>query len=95
MLFSLLQTPRRIVGPSGSPVAPSFSAPFLPIVKACAKSRVWKIRDAAGDALTGLVAPDEVGATTMELLSSVEAGKGRLAVDEVRPPPSLARSLLS
>ncbi|KPV74232.1 uncharacterized protein RHOBADRAFT_54083 [Rhodotorula graminis WP1] len=83
MLFSLLQTPRRIVDLAGLPTASRYSAPFLPIVKACAKSRVWKIRDAAGDALTGLVAPDEVGATAAELLEGIEVDRASMPVDEL------------
>ncbi|GAA5902144.1 hypothetical protein JCM8208_002487 [Rhodotorula glutinis] len=83
MLFSLLQTPRRIVDSTGSPSASSYSTPFLPIVKACARSSVWKIRDGAGDALTGLVAPDEVGATAAELLESIEMERASMSVNEL------------
>ncbi|BGP49684.1 hypothetical protein JCM10450v2_005589 [Rhodotorula kratochvilovae] len=80
MLFSLLQTPRRLDAPRSSP---SYADAFLTIVKACAKSRVWKIRDAAGDALTGLVAPDEVGETARELLGGIEADLVSLSVNEL------------
>ncbi|GAA5841760.1 hypothetical protein JCM9279_003095 [Rhodotorula babjevae] len=83
MLFSLLQTPRRVIDSNGSPTSSTYSAPFLPIVKACARSRVWKIRDAAGDALTGLVAADEVGATAFELLESIEVDRAQILVDEL------------
>lgn len=87
MLFSLLQTPRRTLDSAGSTAASSYSAPLLPIVKACARSQVWKIRDAAGDALTGLVAPDEVGETASRLLESIEMDKASISVNEVRSRP--------
>ncbi|KAK4700043.1 thyroid adenoma-associated protein, partial [Phenoliferia sp. Uapishka_3] len=67
MLLSLLQTPNRV-----DASAPSTADAFLPFVKACSKSRVWKIRDAAGDALTGLVSPSEVASVTIELLTGVQ-----------------------
>ncbi|KAL8286526.1 hypothetical protein RQP46_004543 [Phenoliferia psychrophenolica] len=70
MLLSLLQTPNRV-----DLSTPSCADAFLPFVKACTKSRVWKIRDAAGDALTGIVPPAEVAAVTIELLSGLETCK--------------------
>lgn len=39
MLLSLLQTTNRVSGVLDSP-----SDAFIPIVKACASSRVWKVR---------------------------------------------------
>ncbi|GAA6057628.1 hypothetical protein JCM3770_005003 [Rhodotorula araucariae] len=79
MLFSLLQTPRRVDMPS----ARSKASAFVPIIKACARSRVWKIRDAAGDALTGLVAPGDVGETARELLAGVESDMESLSANEL------------
>lgn len=38
-MVSLMQTPNRIAG-----AAVSLSDPFIPLVRACAKSRVWKVR---------------------------------------------------
>lgn len=38
MLLSLLQTPNRV-----DMSTPSCADAFLPFVKACAKSRVWKV----------------------------------------------------
>ncbi|GAA5998529.1 tRNA methylation protein TRM732 [Rhodotorula paludigena] len=83
MLFSLLQTPKRAVGSADSPVERESSKPFIPLIKACAKSRVWKIRDAAGDALTGLISPEDVGVTAEELLTEIEADLDGLEVDEL------------
>ncbi|KAI5474356.1 DNA polymerase gamma subunit 1 [Pseudohyphozyma bogoriensis] len=65
MLLSLMQTPNRVGTESPS-------TPFLPYISACSKSRVWKIRDAAGDALTGLVPPSDVVAVCLGLLDGVE-----------------------
>lgn len=86
MLLSLLQSPDRIDTAAESP-----TDAFVSIVKACATSRVWKvrrdfglvqstmltraarqIRDAAGDALTGLIPPLEVAGVCVDLLKGVE-----------------------
>ncbi|GAA5824054.1 hypothetical protein JCM11251_001502 [Rhodosporidiobolus azoricus] len=80
MLLSLLQTPKRIGSTS---TEPPLSAPFIPLVQQCASSRVWKIREVAADALTGMIAPDEVGAKAEELLSTVERDFGGLSSNEL------------
>ncbi|GJN90356.1 hypothetical protein Rhopal_003367-T1 [Rhodotorula paludigena] len=95
MLFSLLQTPKRAVGAADSPVEREYSKPFIPLIKACAKSRVWKIRDAAGDALTGLVSPEDVGVTAEELLTDIEADLNGLEVNEAESWTSAASNLPS
>lgn len=95
MLLSLLQTPDRV-----DPAAESLTDAFVPIVKACATSRVWKvrfcervgcanvdsgprqIRDAAGDALTGLISPMDVPSVCTSLLDGVE----QCAENEVGQP---------
>ncbi|GAA5977823.1 hypothetical protein JCM11641_006083 [Rhodosporidiobolus odoratus] len=77
MLLSLLQTSNRVDSTL------SLSAPFVPLVKACGASRVWKIREVAGDALTGLVAPNEVASTCEETLLSIERELERLSANEV------------
>ncbi|SCV70448.1 BQ2448_1842 [Microbotryum intermedium] len=67
MLLSLLQSPNQ-VGSSSDALAD----PFIPIVRACATSRVWKIRDAAGDALTGLVQARAVASVCIDLLAEID-----------------------
>ncbi|KAM0754870.1 hypothetical protein T439DRAFT_321926 [Meredithblackwellia eburnea MCA 4105] len=66
MLLSLVQTPNA-VGTTTS----GFSEPFVRLALSCIKSRVWKIRDAAGDALTGIIAPSMVSSTILSLLSDL------------------------
>ncbi|KAM0786330.1 hypothetical protein ACM66B_001803 [Microbotryomycetes sp. NB124-2] len=67
MLLSLIQTTNRVDPTSSSP-----SDVFIPIVRKCAKSRVWKIRDVAGDALTGLVPTLQVASVCVDILSDLE-----------------------
>ncbi|SGZ26074.1 BQ5605_C024g09829 [Microbotryum silenes-dioicae] len=67
MLLSLLQSPNQ-VGSSNDALAD----PFIKIVRACATSRVWKIRDAAGDALTGLVQARAVASVCIDLLVGID-----------------------
>ncbi|KAK4050266.1 hypothetical protein OIV83_003587 [Microbotryomycetes sp. JL201] len=63
MLLSLIQTTNRVDPTSSSP-----SDVFIPIVRKCAKSR---IRDVAGDALTGLIPTQKVASVCVEILSEV------------------------
>ena len=70
MLLSLLQSPNRV-----DPGAESLSDPFVGVVEACATSRVWKIRDAAGDAMTGLIPASEASGVCVRLLGKVEGCK--------------------
>ncbi|GAA5941468.1 hypothetical protein JCM10213_006094 [Rhodosporidiobolus nylandii] len=91
MLLSLLQTPKRV---ESAPSEPSLVEPFIPLVKQCASSRVWKIREVAGDALTGLVAPNEVAAVCEELLLGVERELGGLSQNELHGQLLQLQSLL-
>ncbi|KAK4051970.1 hypothetical protein OIO90_004500 [Microbotryomycetes sp. JL221] len=68
MLLSLVQTTNRV-----DPLAPSPTDVFVPVVRKCAKSRVWKIRDVAGDALSGLVPSLKVPTICVDILSQVES----------------------
>ncbi|GAA5888047.1 hypothetical protein JCM5296_005415 [Sporobolomyces johnsonii] len=70
MLLSLLQTPHSVAS-SIHDSTPSFAEPFIPLVTACAQSRVWKIRDVAGDALTGLISPSQVASTCEGILLDI------------------------
>ncbi|GAA5994531.1 hypothetical protein JCM5350_006387 [Sporobolomyces pararoseus] len=71
MLFSLLQTPNPVESKGADPIS-SLTEPVIPLVLACASSRVWKIRDAAGDALTGLVPPARVPEYCETVLAELE-----------------------
>ncbi|GAA5867264.1 hypothetical protein JCM8547_003140 [Rhodosporidiobolus lusitaniae] len=93
MLLSLLQTPKRIVSSAASTGA-SLAAPFIPLVKACAASKVWKIREGAGDALTGLVAVDEVARVAAGILRSVKEEEGKLSHNELHGRLVQVQSLL-
>ena len=46
MLFGLLQTRESTGTASGPQTGAALSAPFIPLVKACARSRVWKVIEA-------------------------------------------------
>ncbi|GAA5933380.1 tRNA methylation protein TRM732 [Sporobolomyces koalae] len=72
MLISLLQTPNSVETAGQEDPITSLTTPFVPLVTACASSRVWKIRDAAGDALTGLVPPAQVPEYCETILASIE-----------------------
>lgn len=102
MLISLLQTPNPVDSAGGGPIL-SLTEPIIPLVTACASSKVWKvgriltrpsshgshldpfaqIRDAAGDALTGLVAPTQVPEYCEAILSAIERDLDRLTENEV------------
>ncbi|GAA5899201.1 hypothetical protein JCM6882_009282 [Rhodosporidiobolus microsporus] len=90
MLLSLLQVPKRLATSS----EPSLAEPFLPLVKKCISSRVWKIREVAGDALTGLVAPNEVGSVVEELLLDLERSLSELGSNELHGRLLQVQSLL-
>ncbi|GAA5880079.1 hypothetical protein JCM3774_003302 [Rhodotorula dairenensis] len=83
MLFGLLQTRESTDAASGLQTGTAFSAPFVPLVKACARSRVWKIRGAAGDALTGLTPPSQIGRTCVDLLDSIGREAASLRANEL------------
>lgn len=55
MLFGLLQTRESTETASGPQTGAALSAPFIPLVKACARSRVWKVHWASLPALAGEV----------------------------------------
>ncbi|GAA6013372.1 hypothetical protein JCM8202_003123 [Rhodotorula sphaerocarpa] len=80
MLFGLLQTRESA---EGTEETVSLSAPFIPLVRACARSRVWKIRGAAGDALTGLTAPSRVESTCCDLLDSIAVDADSISANEL------------
>ncbi|GAA6058973.1 hypothetical protein JCM10212_001683 [Sporobolomyces blumeae] len=82
MLLSLLQTPDS-VETAGVQSAPSLAEPFHALVEACASSRVWKIRDAAGDALTGLVAPAQVPGTCLAIFADLPKSATSTTFNEV------------
>ncbi|GAA5873994.1 hypothetical protein JCM16303_002654 [Sporobolomyces ruberrimus] len=82
MLISLLQTPNPVDSAGGGPIL-SLTEPIIPLVTACASSKVWKIRDAAGDALTGLVAPTQVPEYCEAILSAIERDLDRLTENEL------------
>jgi hypothetical protein len=85
MLLSLLQTPKRVASSSSSSSSSdSLSAPFIPLVRTCASSRVWKIREIAGDALTGLVGVDQVGEVAEGILTGLKEEIEGLSHNEVR-----------
>lgn len=67
MMLSLLQSLNRIPG-----AGLSLADPFIPLVRSCAKSRVWKIRDKASDALTALVTAAEVVSTCVDILEGID-----------------------
>ncbi|GEM08658.1 proteophosphoglycan ppg4 [Rhodotorula toruloides] len=83
MLFSLLRTPKRLSTQSdaGKPTSPSTA--FVPLVEACLASRVWKIRNVAADALTGLVAPDDVSDTCLAILIEMRQSVSTVSLNEL------------
>ncbi|GAA6017403.1 hypothetical protein JCM11491_006645 [Sporobolomyces phaffii] len=82
MLISLLQTPNPVKAAGLDPIA-SLTEPLIPLVTACASSRVWKIRDAAGDALTGLVSPAQVPEYCEKILNNLEGDLPSLDSNEI------------
>ncbi|GAA5990105.1 hypothetical protein JCM10908_005823 [Rhodotorula pacifica] len=83
MLFGLLQTRESSEAASSVQTGVALSAPFIPLVKACARSRVWKIRGAAGDALTGLTPPSQVGRTCIDIINSIGGDAASLSANEL------------
>ncbi|BGP33485.1 hypothetical protein JCM10296v2_005289 [Rhodotorula toruloides] len=83
MLFSLLRTPKRPNTPNeaGNPTSPSTA--FIPLVEACLASRVWKIRNVAADALTGLIAPDDVADACLATLTEIRQTTDTVALNEL------------
>ncbi|GAA6027127.1 hypothetical protein JCM8097_002413 [Rhodosporidiobolus ruineniae] len=92
LLLSLLQTPKKIGSAASS--GSSLAAPFIPLVKQCAKSRVWKIREVAGDALTGLIASNEVGDVAEKILTDIKGELDSLDQNELHGRLVQALSLL-
>ncbi|GAA5960789.1 hypothetical protein JCM3765_000817 [Sporobolomyces pararoseus] len=82
MLFSLLQTPNPVESAGADPIS-SLTEPMIPLVTACASSRVWKIRDAAGDALTGLVPSARVPEYCERILTELERDLPNLDKNEL------------
>ncbi|GAA5895288.1 tRNA methylation protein TRM732 [Sporobolomyces salmoneus] len=82
MLFSLLQTPNPVESTTSDPIA-ALTEPIIPLVTACSASRVWKIRDAASDALTGLIAPSRVPEYCEKILLELERDHSTLDKNEL------------
>ncbi|BGP09501.1 hypothetical protein JCM10049v2_005374 [Rhodotorula toruloides] len=83
MLFSLLRTPKRLSTPDAPDRPTSPSTAFIPLIEACLASRVWKIRNVAADALTGLVAPDDVADACLAILTKIRQTTDEVSLNEL------------
>lgn len=77
LLLSLVQTP------SDSEEARSISQPFLPFVESCSRSPVWKVREAAATAMTGLIPADRTWSYALRSLQGCNSGSKENEVGSV------------
>ena len=86
LLLSLIQTPNN------GEEARAISQPFLQYVESCSRSPVWKVREAAATAMTGLIPADRTWSHAQSSLQGCSSGTTENGVGPtLRKPPHSCR----